>query len=146
MISRKKKTCKACGEEAYLYARGMCAHCDRKVNPQKHGLLKPSGESSPERVQTPQKRKRIAPVSEKQARRLKEYRKLRDAYLKANNTCEFPGCTSTEVTLHHGAGRVGDLLTDTNYFVALCFKHHRFVEENPTEAKGMGLSYNRLDK
>ena len=80
------------------------------------------------------------------AARLKEYRKVRDGYLKANPVCEYPGCTSTEVTLHHGAGRVGDLLTNPDYFVSLCFRHHREVEENPTAAKEMGLSYTRLDK
>ena len=39
MIERKKKVCKCgCGEEGYIYARGMLLDCDRRENPHKHGL------------------------------------------------------------------------------------------------------------
>jgi hypothetical protein len=39
MIERKKKICKCgCGEEGYIYARGMLRVCDRRENPHKHGL------------------------------------------------------------------------------------------------------------
>lgn len=41
MIERKKKTCKCgCGEEGYIYARGMLLDCDRRENPHKHGKPK----------------------------------------------------------------------------------------------------------
>lgn len=95
----------------------------------------------------PDKKKRayIKPISDKQAERLKEYRKKRDEFLKGK-MCQFPGCYSSEVECHHSAGRQGDLLTDERFFVALCRKHHRFVEENPEEAKRLNLSTTRTNK
>ena len=85
-------------------------------------------------------------MSDKQAERLKEYRIVRDEYLKQNPNCEFPECPNRSQDLHHGAGRVGDLLTNTKYFVALCRLHHQWVEEHSKEAKELGLSFSRLDK
>lgn len=90
--------------------------------------------------------KRINPISEKEKKRLAEYRMVRDEWLKKNNRCEFPNCYSREVQLHHGIGRIGSLLTDIRHFHALCDTHHRWAELHPLEAKEMGLSGNRLDK
>lgn len=90
-------------------------------------------------------KKWIAPVSEKQAERLAEYRVVRDEYLRDHPVCEFPDCKSEDVTLHHSKGRCGNLLTDMKWFKALCDKHHREVEESPLKSKEMGLSFNRLD-
>lgn len=142
MIERKKKTCKACGEETYLYARGMCQGCDRKENPHKHGL-KPSGETSSERVQTPKKRKRIAPVSEKQARRLKEYRKLRDAYMEVHRVCEVRGCNRPSEDLHHMLPRAYHLL-DTDVFMAVCRGCHERIEREDKWARENGYKLNHL--
>lgn len=92
------------------------------------------------------KRKPIKPVSDKQTKRLAEYRKARDEYFKDNPICEYPNCTSREITLHHSKGRTGDLLYNKTYFKSLCIKHHSWCEENPTEAQDLGLSFKRLDK
>lgn len=89
---------------------------------------------------------RIKPVSDKQAERLKEYRKVRDEYMATYLVCEFPECQNKSQDLHHGAGRIGDLLTNTKYFVALCRMHHQWAECNPEEAKKLGISFSRLDK
>lgn len=93
-----------------------------------------------------QKRPPITPISDKKAKQLVEYRKVRDEYFKEHPTCEFLGCYKTNITLHHMAGRTGDLLTDKRYFKSLCLKHHQWVEENPEKAKKLGLSTTRLDK
>lgn len=98
------------------------------------------------KVKTQKKRSVIAPISEKKAKQLVEYRKARDEYFKDHPRCEFLGCYKTDITLHHMAGRTGDLLTDKRYFKSLCVKHHRWVEENPESAKKLGLSTTRLDK
>lgn len=82
-------------------------------------------------------------VSLKQAKRLREYNKLRDEFLK-DKTCQFPGCESDQVTLHHAAGRIGDNLTDVSKFRALCWEHHNYCEINPDIAKEWGLSESRL--
>lgn len=89
---------------------------------------------------------KIKPISDKQSSRLKAYRIARDAYMNVYTTCEFPECNNKSTDLHHGSGRVGDLLTNTKYFVALCRLHHDWVELHPNEAKELGLSFNRLDK
>jgi len=86
----------------------------------------------------------ISPISKKQAERLKEYRKLRDEYMKVHETCETRDCSSPATEVHHSAGRIGDLLTDTNYFLAVCRRCHRYIEEHPQWAKDNGYSFNRL--
>lgn len=91
------------------------------------------------------KYKSIAPISGKRMDELKVYRKTRDGYFKEHPVCEYPGCTSTNIQLHHGAGRIGTFLTDKRYFKSLCDTHHRFVEINPLEAKRLNLSFKRLD-
>lgn len=90
--------------------------------------------------------KKINPISDKEKKRLAEYRIVRDKFLKENPICEFPNCSNKEVQLHHGKGRIGSLLSDVRHFHSLCDTHHRWVEENPLKAKEMGLSANRLDK
>ena len=94
----------------------------------------------------PTKSKRIKPISDKQLVRLAEYRLVRDKYFKDNPICEFKGCYSTELTLHHKAGKIGNLLTDSRYFCSLCFEHHRWVHDNDFEARELGLLVSRLDK
>ena len=89
---------------------------------------------------------RIKSVSDKKLAELKEYRVVRDRYLKNNPVCEYPNCTSREVELHHRAGRSGNLLCDGTYFCSLCRTHHRLIEEQHTHAKELGLSVSRLDK
>lgn len=89
---------------------------------------------------------RIKPVSDKRQDELKIYRIKRDEYLKRNPICEFPGCLSTDIELHHKKGRIGLLLTDDRYFCSLCRKHHRWVEEHPEEAKKMNLTLSRLEQ
>jgi hypothetical protein len=84
-------------------------------------------------------------VSTKKLSELKEYRVIRDEYLAMHKVCEHPECNNPSEDLHHAKGRVGILLTDARYFRALCRKCHRWVEENPTDAKSMGLSFSRLD-
>ena len=83
-------------------------------------------------------------MSTKKLSELAEYRKVRDAYLKANKICEHPDCKSPSEDLHHAKGRVGALLTDVRYFKALCRKCHRWAEENPDQAKALGISLSRL--
>lgn len=114
--------------------------CYQKYKEEKH-LAKQS-----ERQIKKQKPVKIAPISRNRQEALKKYRRLRDKYFEENPVCEFPGCNSREITLHHMRGRIGAFLTDKRYFKSLCWNHHRFVEENPTEAKELGLSESRLSE
>ncbi len=92
------------------------------------------------------KSKAIAPISKSRAEALKRYRRLRDKHFEEYPVCQFPGCTSRKITLHHARGRLGAFLTDKRYFRSLCQEHHRYVELHPDEAQKLNLSQKRLDK
>lgn len=87
--------------------------------------------------------KRVKPFSDKMISKLAKYKVVRDKWLKEHGVCEFEGCGSREVTLHHKKGRLGDLLINTDYFCSLCWQHHFWVETHPEEAIKMGLSCKR---
>lgn len=91
-------------------------------------------------------KKPIAKVSKNMLESLKKYRRLRDKYFELNPVCEFPGCSSKRITLHHKRGRIGAFLTDKRWFCSLCPKHHAWVNENHAEAFKMGLVHSRLEK
>lgn len=90
--------------------------------------------------------KPIAKVTKKRAAELRLYEKEKIDYLNKHSTCEFPGCDSPLVTLHHRVGRMGKMVYNKKHFIALCWPHHSFAEENPTAAKKLKVSANRLDK
>lgn len=94
-------------------------------------------------------RKSIRPRSKKRATQERDYNNKRDSFLEENNVCEaqIEGRCSYEATqVHHKKGRIGELLTDTRYFMAVCPACHQWIEEHPTEAKQKGWSISRLAK
>lgn len=95
-------------------------------------------------LRTDKKPKPIKKVSDKRAEQNKEYLKVRKEYLTEYPFCEFPGCHRKSTECHHKLGRVEHLLTNPVYFAALCSEHHKWVENNPLQAKAMGLSLDRL--
>lgn len=83
--------------------------------------------------------------SVKRAKQEREYKKNRRIYLELTPVCErCLSATSTDV--HHRKGRMGDLLVDATYFLAVCRECHKWIEENPIEAKNAGFSLSRLAK
>ena len=84
--------------------------------------------------------------SKKRAKQMRDYSKVRVEYLLENPYCEarIPGCTIEATQIHHKKGRIGDLLTDTSNFLAICHHCHEFVEGHPKRAKELGLSVSRL--
>lgn len=145
LTSMKLKICSICERETVLWKSSpkLCKNCWLKIK-----ASEPSKSKSCTLIpkSTKSLAYRIKSVSDKKLAELKEYRVVRDRYLKNNPICEYNGCSSTEITLHHKRGRVGSLLTDDKYFCSLCIKHHEWAEKNPKDAKSMGLSQNRLDK
>lgn len=127
MIKRKLKTCVSCQKQSYIFGHKMCSSCYRSKQ-------KP----------LPSPNKQIAKFSNKSLDHLKRYRILRDKYLEDNPICQYPGCKSREVTLHHLKGRIGAYLTDKRFFSALCWPHHQYIETHPEHAKKLGLSLSRL--
>lgn len=67
------------------------------------------------------------------------YKIAREQHFKDFPKCQFNGCVSGHIQLHHMAGRVGELLYNRKYFKSLCDKHHRFVTENPEKGIELGL-------
>lgn len=86
----------------------------------------------------------IRPRSAKRAKQEREYANLRKVYLFTHPTCEVIGCGCEATEVHHKKGRVGDLLTDERFFLAVCRSHHNYIELHPIEAKEQGYSLNRL--
>lgn len=100
--------------------------------------FRPDPKSEPKQKSKP---KKIKPLSDKRAAQNKEYLALIKVFLEGKR-CPITGEKATEV--HHMKGRIGDLLTDVKYFLAVSKEGHRRIEENPEWAKEMGYSLNRL--
>ena len=92
------------------------------------------------------KKSRIAPRSKKSQAQENIYSQLRKAFLnkEENKVCPITKDPTTDV--HHKKGKIGDLLIDTRYWVALSREGHAFVEQNPIWAKENGYSLSRLEK
>ena len=107
----------------------------RLANPEKYAI---------KRTGLVRKAVKIKKVSKKREKELRVYEKVKAEFFETHTKCEFPNCEVEHVTLHHQKGRIGDNLTNAEFFKALCWVHHQWVEENPAEAKEMGLSLDRL--
>ena len=97
-------------------------------------------------------RQRIRPLSKRQVKRVNEYARVKKEFLvwqwcacqlRKDPRTKAPICDATFMHLateiHHSRGRAGSLLTDTRYFIGLCSKAHRWVHENPEQARKMAL-------
>lgn len=123
---------------------GVCPECtDGRERPLISGKCQ-SHYWAGKRKPLPKATKPIRPRSKNRERQEAKYRVARERYLKDNPVCQYPGCNSREVTLHHAKGRCGNLLHDKRYFKALCWPHHQHIELHPKEAKQLGLSLNRI--
>jgi hypothetical protein len=144
MIQAKPKECSNCKKITVLWTSNpkLCKICST--------YLKSQGNiSSPKQRSTiigKVSSGKIKSVSDKMLVSLREYRLVRDLYMDEYTICEHPECSSPSTELHHKKGRIGNLLTDSRYFCALCHDHHEWSEKNPILAKELGLSMDRLTK
>ena len=140
----KLKECSNCHQMVYLWKSNpkLCKTCATSTS--KRPILKLSKQRSPsEPILSMVK---IKSVSQRRLLALREYRVVRDAYMRDHKVCEHPEGNSPSTELHHSKGRIGKLLTDPLYFKALCHAHHEWTEKNPILAKELGLSVDRLSK
>ena len=95
---------------------------------------------------TREKPKAIKPISPKMVNSLDEYSKRRIAFLAMHPGCQakLEGCTGAATDIHHKAGRIGALLLLISKWLAVCRSCHRWIEENPVEAKELGYSEDRI--
>jgi hypothetical protein len=92
----------------------------------------------------PKRKKPIAKKSKKLIDAEKTYTKERKDYLQAYPYCEVLGCHSESQDIHHRKGRIGALLSDPNFFMAVCRGCHSKIELEPIWAKMKGYSLDRL--
>ena len=140
MLKAKKKICDGCLEDQTIWKNdGGKRYCKRCWSAHSKTLKpKPTGKQKP-----------IPPRSSKRSKEERIYQGKRIIFLNEHPMCEahLPGiCSNTATEVHHAAGRVGDLLLNTDYWKALCRGCHQWVELHPVKAKEMGLSKSRLEK
>lgn len=94
-----------------------------------------------------EKPKSIPPVSKKRKKERSTYSVIREAFLVVKPHCEakLVGCTLKSTDIHHKAGRVGENYLKITTWLAVCRSCHKWIEENPNEAKELNLSENRLN-
>lgn len=89
---------------------------------------------------------RIKSASKKRGKQNREYLNVRKQYLINHPRCEVKGCNHVSEHIHHKIGRIGDLLTDSSHFLAVCSNHHTQIENHPNWAKEQDYSQSRLKK
>lgn len=86
-------------------------------------------------------KKRIAPVSSRKRVEVERYRLEARKFIADARAggirCPLTGEMPVEV--HHIRGRIGKLLRDQRYWVAMSSSGHRWIHDNPKEAMKMGL-------
>lgn len=80
---------------------------------------------------------KIKPFSDKKLTEMAAYRKVRDKYFLLHPVCQFKGCSSTNIELHHKRSRKY-FLCDASVFMSVCRKHHNWIHDNVNEAKELG--------
>lgn len=97
-------------------------------------------------VETFKPAKKINKESEKLKELTTQYKKIAKRFITLNPKCQVSGCNKVSECVHHKRGRIGELLTDTRHFLAVCMEHHQQIEGNPEWAKENGYSSSRLNK
>lgn len=88
---------------------------------------------------------KIKQVSDKRAKELRLYSKLRKEFLSIHEVCEakLKGCSYRATECHHMQGKENDLLNDTDKWLAICPSCHRLITDDSKMAIELGLSYAR---
>lgn len=136
-----KKFCDGCKTEQFIWKneRGnrYCKNCWSRVQ----------SVTASKNIKPTIARKPIAPRSKKRATQEREYSKLRKDFLLSSPTCQakLPTiCTIHATDIHHTKGRISDLLTDTNFFLAVCRACHTWIETHPIESKELNFSISKI--
>lgn len=139
-MKAKKKLCDGCKEEQFIWKNDKgnryCKTCWSRLQTVTGKHTKPTTSRKP-----------IAPRSKKRAAQEREYSKLRKDFLLSSPTCQakLPNrCTHHATDVHHMKGRIGPLLTDTKFFLAVCRSCHDWIETHPEEAKELGFSISKI--
>lgn len=99
-------------------------------------------------IKPPEEKRKAKPinkVSKRQAVLLAEYNRKLVPFKKKNPNCKatLTGCTQKTTDVHHMKGR-GKYLLDVSTWLPTCRNCHSTIEQDPTLAKSLGLSFSRL--
>lgn len=86
----------------------------------------------------------IKRISDKLRKRKLEYKKLRADFLIDNPWCAWglkqnPPQHIRATSIHHTRGRLGRLLNDTRFWLAVSNEGHEWIHNHINEARGLGL-------
>ena len=111
-----------------------------------HAVRAGRGQASRGSATNPMKsRKPIRRRSLKMASKMRQYAKIRTAFLAANPLCVACGVLGKRqdphpaVEIHHKRGRFGSLLLNEAYFVPVCSPGHIAIHNHPDAARSAGL-------
>lgn len=127
----RKKTQRKCSKcDSPVYAKGLCKYhyyseLNKRNKQKKRKLVK------------------IAKESEKTKSLKRLYTKVRKTFFQQeeNQVCHVRVdgfCTIQATDVHHKAGRLGELLTNTSYFLPVCRHCHRYIHDNSKWAEENG--------
>jgi len=127
MIVAKKKLCSLCGEYKILWKSfpPTCNSCKSKSS--------------------------IKKVSDKHKETLKEYKVVREEFLKQNPNCQLrlQGCSIHSTDVHHKLGKSSsELYLNIKYWMSLCRNCHSIIEKLGDIAyeKGFKLHRNQINE
>lgn len=127
---------------------GLCVECDAApIENQDTGLCASCGRELRKSLKV--KVKVVHPVkkvTEKRAKQNREYLKMREDFLIQYPVCQVKDCQKKSAHVHHRRGRQNDLLTNPEWFLAICEDHHIYYTEHSKEAIEKGISVSRLEK
>ncbi len=74
-------------------------------------------------------------VSKKRASQLRAYSIMRPIFLRSAPFCEVIDCMNHSTEIHHTKSRIGEMLLDERYLMAVCAPCHRKIHERPKWAR-----------
>jgi hypothetical protein len=120
--------CPTCGSTK-TERNGFCGSCNRATRKADSAQVN--------------EKKPIKKVSAKRAIENKEYARLRKEYLEVYPVCEVVECHRKSTEIHHIKGRANELLTDVNFFLAVCDVCHQRIHAEPIWAEDNGYVIKR---
>jgi homoserine trans-succinylase len=143
----KLKECSGCGNTTVIWKAKTSTHGQMCKGCWASFRAPESDDHDKVKAKAVQKKKRspIAPISEKKAKELVEYRRVRDEYMKTHPTCEVRSevCTGKSEDLHHKKPRAYHLM-DVSVFMAVCRSCHQKIERDDKWARENGFKLNHL--
>lgn len=124
-------TCPTCGT-LKVERNGYCATCNFTARKEEREASKPVKEKKP-----------IKKVTAKRAIQNKEYLRLNREYLEQYPVCEVVECHYKSNQVHHMCGREGELLTNVDFFLAVCQDCHDKIHDNPEWSRSQGYLLTR---